>query len=418
MLESQRKQRELSQVRSQISEELAKEEEERSTETLSNLDAAAERLNVEFRAALQVEQENKVPDVIESVEGREILEIRKRSSIAGFALMMEGSQDGAAEKELRSALLGDRAGAESIPLSMLLTPLEFEEFYSGQVERRAVTPVAAAAKSEGNQQSIAARVFDRSVAARLGIPMPSVGIGEVGYPVLTSGTTFSNQAPSGDQAAVAGSFGGVTLLPIRATGSYEFRKEDMATLVGLEEALRADLRNGLADHLDDQVLNGNGTAPNVQGIRSAVSATPSTDPGNADDFSEIQVRFLSLVDGKYATSPSELQLVMSPDTYSHTISQYRGTNSEVSAFAKLREEVGGIMISDRMPDAASDISLTVVYKSAYPERSAQMPVWLNSELVVDPYSLATKGEIRITMITLFNFRVLASDAFAVRKIHD
>ena len=86
----------------------------------------------------------------------------------------------------------------------------------------------------------------------------------------------------------------------------------MYRLSGLEEAIRNDLRGAISDHLDAQMLTGNGTAPNVAGDHFCrLTATPGTDPADTDDFTEIMIRFLELVDGKFATMASELQLVMS-----------------------------------------------------------------------------------------------------------
>ena len=87
------------------------------------------------------------------------------------------------EAEFRAATLGNRAEAHHLPIDMLLSPVEFRQMQT-PVEDRAVTSVADAALTEGNQQTIAGRVFARSIATFLGIPMPTVGVGVVGYPRL------------------------------------------------------------------------------------------------------------------------------------------------------------------------------------------------------------------------------------------
>ena len=299
---------------------------------------------------------------------------------------------------------------------MLLTPRERAAYYDG-IRTRAVTPVAAAARTEGNQDSIAARVFSRSLMVRLGIPMPDVPAGSAGYPRLISGTTFSQQSASGEQLPVAGTFGGAELAPVRATAGYEWRIEDEYRLVGIEEALRRDLRDGMSNHMDNQVLNGNGTAPNVAGVLNAVAATPTTDPANADDFAEYVARFAGEVDGLNAYSQDELQVVLSTHAYDLGVALYRGTDSTRSAYDQLVASVGSVTVSNRLPAADNnDISNSVVFKSAFPERSAVAPVWASMMLVVDPFTNASKGERRLTAITLWNFAVLDAAAFAVKKI--
>ena len=233
---------------------------------------------------------------------------------------------------------------------------------------------------------------------------------------MTTGTTFSNQAEGGEQAAVAGVFGGVELNPIRASASYEWSVENEAKLRGIEAALRRDLRDGMTDHLDNQLINGNGTAPNVQGVLAAVAATPTTDPADADTFGELLVRFLSEVDGINAYEGGDLQVILSSHAYRHLIGTYSTAGSHLSAYAALMAGVGGLVVSSRLPAAADNISNSIVYKSSFPERSAVMPIWRAINFVTDPYTLATKGERRLTAIVLYNFKILAATAFAVRKI--
>ena len=149
-----------------------------------------------------------------------------------------------------------------------------------------------------------------------------------------------------------------------------------------------------------------------------MSATPSADPASADDFAAIMARVVAEVDGLNAYEASDLQVVMSKDSYQHAITQYRGNSTTTSAYQQMMSEVGGIMVSSRLPDAVSDVSLNIVHKSSFPERSAVMPIWNSISFISDPYSLATKGERRLTAIVLYNFKVLDTDAWAVKKIHD
>ena len=420
MLASQRLLLEQSQTRQRIAAAL--ENTELTTEERSAMDADTQRMSqieVELRGALVVEGEpTETPS--EDGEGREIRELEQRAQLSRY--FEEIAQDitiTGAEAELRSAVFGDSSVPRGmVPLQMLLSDDELAAWHNRNVETRAVTPVAAAARTQGNQNSIAARVFARSVPGYLGIMMPTVPLGTTGYPVMTGGTTFSQQSIGGSQAAVAGTFDGDELSPIRATASYEYSVEDMYRLAGLEEALRADLREGLSDLMSTQVLNGNGTAPNVQGIRTAITATPGTDPANADDFSEITQRFAGLVDGINAFSMSDLRILMSTGTYTHAIAQYRGNQSTMSALDWLMEKSGGVEVSSRFPAPATDIAHSVVHLTSYPERDAVAPVWAGVQFIDDPYSMAQSGQKRLTALMLWNFRVLISAAWKHIKVHD
>ena len=223
--------------------------------------------------------------------------------------------------------------------------------------------------------------------------MPTQALGSAGYPHLAGGTTFSQQGTGTEQAAVAGSFAGVELAPLRATASYEFSAEDVVKLQGLEAAFRMDLRDGLSNLMSIQALTGSGVAPNVEGIQTAISATPSTDPSDEDNFAEITQRFGGEVDGINAYTMADLRILMAADTYAHAITQYRGNNAEASAFDWLVQRSGGVQVSSHLADAVSDISLNVVHKTSYPERSAVAPIWSGLQFISDPYSLATSPEL-------------------------
>ena len=361
--------------------------------------------------------ENKV--TIESSEGKEVVELRERSTLAGYIdAQLGGKESDGAEAEFRSALFGDGVGgATDVPLAMLLSPAEFRDFAATPLETRAVTTVAAAAITESNQDSIAGRVFNRSVPSFLGINPVSVPVGAKGLPRLSGGTTFSQQAKSGSQAAVAGVFEGVEISPLRGTGSYEIRKEDIALLSGYEEAMRRDLREGLMNLMNDQVVNGTGTSPDVQGIRQAIAGTPATNPANVDDASEILAQFVSLIDGLYATNPSEIRAVMAGDIYQHCATQRFGTEGS-SAWDYLNERLGALMVNSIIPskDAGTSIGMALCHKSGYPERSATLAVWSNIELTTDPYTLSQAGEVRIVATMLWNFQIEAAEAFANLKI--
>ena len=241
MLASQRLQIEQSQTRQRIAAAL--ENTELTTEERSAMDADTQRMSqieVELRGALVAEGEpTETPS--EDGEGRELREIETRAAFGNFLNeVVNDVQLSGPEAELRTAMLGEGAGRGIVPLQMLLSPAELRSWQErNELETRARTPVATAAATEANQQSIAARVFARSVLGYFGVPMPTLPPSSAGYPIMTGGTTFSQQATAGEQLAVAGSFGGELLDNVRATGSYEYSVEDVQKLIGLEEAFSA-----------------------------------------------------------------------------------------------------------------------------------------------------------------------------------
>ena len=54
--------------------------------------------------------------------------------------------------------------------------------------------------------------------------------------------------------------------PKRVTGSFRVRVEDMALFPQLEDSLRRDIPMSLANAVEEQLLNGDGVAPNINGL--------------------------------------------------------------------------------------------------------------------------------------------------------
>ena len=121
------------------------------------------------------------------------------------------------------------------------------------IERRGVTP--SPSDVGAIQHPIIPGVYAAGAAAFLGISMPSVGVGEAVYTVLSTGATPGTPAKDGDQAESDGVFSPFVMSPGRVQASFIFRREDAAVLAGMEESLRANLSGALTEALDKQVIS-------------------------------------------------------------------------------------------------------------------------------------------------------------------
>ena len=161
-------------------------------------------------------------------------------------------------------------------IDLLLNPDESETRAQtqSQTEYRAdtVTPVDSPALADGSQASVLERIFTRAVAAKAGVSMPSVPVGAAVYPIMTSGTAASMAADGTEADAAAGAFTGHTLEPTRLTAAYLFNARQTLQLRNFEAILRRDLAAVMSDAMDDQIINGNGTAPNVSGFLHELTA--------------------------------------------------------------------------------------------------------------------------------------------------
>ena len=129
-----------------------------------------------------------------------------------------------------------------IPLAMLRT------------EHRAVTP--APGNVGQTQAPIIPYVFPQSVAAFLGIDMPTVGVGEAGSRFCPRNWTSGRRQKSGAAAETTGSSRADVLSPARIQASFFYSREDRARFAGMDQSLRQNLAAGLSDGLDQQVVAG------------------------------------------------------------------------------------------------------------------------------------------------------------------
>lgn len=371
-------------------------------------------LEVRYRAAVLAEEEEdrQAADGDPNAPNARLRELEGRCSVTAF--MAEAVSDrniDGAEAEYRQEQLGEAGQPGMMPIELL---------DSGETgaEERAVTPVADAATGLGSQADILPRIFTRSVAGGLGVSMPSVPMGTRTWPIFASGTTASMQDPSGEQAAVAGSFRGETLGPLRLTGSYEFRVEDLQLLRGLEDALRTDLRMVLSDKMDDQVINGTGAAPQVDGMIGGDGVAAPAAPGAAAfPYANFVAAFTAGVDGYHSYGIGDIRAVIGHHTYGHAETLYRADNTDDTVYAVMQRRSGGIRVTNRMPTvlAAGKGQEAIFARAAFPGTTAVAPIWNAVQMIRDPYSLATQGEVRITMLMLWNFKVLRTAAFYRRQ---
>ena len=334
-------------------------------------------------------------------EGREMRELISRAEISGiFGAALSGAQATGAEAELQKELKLD---SNAVPLALL------RRHDGGGVEHRTagVTPVPNAGSIGASQSEIIPAVFPEAAAAFLGIPQPSVPVGERVYTVLSTSAAPGTPAKGAEQAHSAAAFTAAVLSPSRIQASLFFSREDKARLAGLNEALRSNLGDALGDELDQQVLTG-ATTGLLTGTVLANNAA-----SGADTFATYRSRFAyGLVDGRYAMTAGDLRLLVGSATYAHMASVYRGNSSDLDALRSLADATGGVRVSANMAAVASDKQNAIVRRSG--RQDAVVAIWEGVSLITDEVTQAKAGEIIVTAVMLYAFKVLRADGF--RKV--
>ena len=286
-------------------------------------------------------------------------------------------------------------------------PLEFFETRQDKpkdLETRAVTP--APSTTDQNVQRVVPALFDRSVAAWLGVDMPTVGAGVPAYPVLSTGLGAAPKAKAGAAQEDEGALTVQTTTPHRITGALRMAREDLAVFPQLESAFRTNLGMVLADSLDGQVLNGTNTAPNINGLFEQLTA-PAVPAATAETWARYNAAFLSHIDGLYSVDESGVRMLVGPHTFRHMAGQFRATESNESWTAYAGRVYGGVRASRRIADPANDIQQAVVRRTNPGGDSvAVVPMWQGIQFISDPYSGAGKGEIVVTALLLVGDVVL------------
>ena len=353
-------------------------------------------------------------DGVLDAEQRERLELRGRARLTEyFRAATSGKRVAGAERELQEA-----ASIEGMPP---VTGIPIELFDVPQ-PRAAVTEAPATVGV--NLDPIRPAVFAQSIASRLGIEMPRVMSGTYATGTITTSQEAEALAKSAAPTATAGAITVTTATPKRVSARLELTLEDIAAVgVGnFESILRQNLMLALGDQLDDQMINGNGTAPNLRGILTTLNNPDPPEAGVAD-FDDFVAAFASGVDGLWASTVRDVAVVANPETYKLSVKTFRdatGQDLGDTAFSDYAmEKYGGWWTNKRMPDKANHIAPAILYRmgrsamGADPGmRTAVCPHW--GEISIDdPYTGSAKAERYFTVHVLLGDVILVQpDAYA------
>ena len=380
----------ISEVRERINGLLAKDSlEDGERSELESLTSEMKDLEPKLRAAIVAQEEA-------NAKANEDLDpVRTRATLGGYwNAIIQGRSLTGAEDELNKEL---GLSSNQVPWDMFDTPVQ---------ERAATTTT----QNDGGlmQRPILSRLFARDVFDALGVRLESVPVGQTEFVLLTSGQTPAMKAEGGAaDAAVASSFSVQTLSPKRLTSRIEFSREVMASVAGIENALRSDLLMSMRDQMNVQILTGNGTSPNVAGIFSRLTK-PSATGLQAADYADFAKMPSLAVDGLHANSAGEVGVVMSPELYRRGSAVFQSGSGE-SGIMGLNRVARSVQVSAHVPTATTtggtsnrqDVSDAILCASGVPG-SHVAAVWQGLTMIPDEISLADRGEVRITCFGLWD----------------
>ena len=349
---------------------------------------SSEYRDVETRWRASVAIEDAASNV--GVAGSETRELQRMEGSANlgnyFSAVFDHRQIDGVEGELQKhyGLAGNY-----VPLSML-------------AEERAVTP--APANVNANQHRIIPQVFPRSAAEFLGIPQPTVGVGEQVFPVLTTGASVGTPAENATQAETTGAFSSDKLEPQSFRASFFWSRESQATFAGMADALRQSLRSALSDKLDQYIL-----ADSTVGLLGGGITAPGN-PGSASTWADYKAGIAGLVDGRYADAESDVSVVFGSATWAKMRAAYRtATASDEDAIMALRSMGANVRVSAHVPAADSNRQDAIATLGSAQHSVAC--IWQGISLIVDEVTKAQSGQIVLTAHMLAQYKVLRTAGY-------
>ena len=282
-------------------------------------------------------------------------------------------------------------------------------FEPREAKEKRVATDAPATGTQVNEQPVQPFIYKEGVAGFLGIDMPQVGGGTASHPVLTTGTPAGMKKKGGAADETAAAFTISSSTPKRITGSFRVRVEDMAIFPQLEDSLRRDIPMSLSNAVEEQILNGDGSAPNITGLLERL-----TDPDEAME-KYTPGTYVSTIagspDGIHGYTLGDLRTLAGKATYQAMASGYFDATA-VSVASYLDTYTGGLRMSDRIPDVASNLQAGIVRLGMRPMCAVSV-VWGGVTLIRDIYSGAASGEIVVTALQLIgDVHVLRDGSFA------
>lgn len=340
----------------------------------------------------------------ETSEDRAKIELRNKANVGAFVgACLRNEQLSGAEAEYASAM-----GCPGLmPLDML-RPSGVEA--RQREEHRAVTP---GQNVPAGTQSPIPYVFQETVSARLGVSMPMVPAGVKHYPVLGTAPPAGPKAKDAAADSTAAAFTLANRTAKRITGQFIVRREDLAVMPDMAESLQGAMGDSMANAFDDQILAGNGTAPNLTGLLKL--ATDVSAAGAVETFATGVARFAEIVDGRYANGWGDLRACIGVDTFAKYAGLFQ-SNGDMSLFDYLMGKLGALIVSKRVPALSGNAQKGLVVRTRG-SQIMEVPIWNGVSFIRDEFTKAAEGQVIVTAILLAGDPHLPYTTNTVVEVH-
>ena len=284
-------------------------------------------------------------------------------------------------------------GPNQIPLDLLRDAVE--------IRAAGVTPIPG--NHEASQRMILQPIYATGDSAFLGIRQDTVPAGDSVYPILSNMPTVGGpHTDSTDVPETAGTWTADVLNPGRIQCSNVWRRTDASRFPGMQEALRESLNMALTEKMDAQML---------AQLVTDVGRTAVTDE---DSFASYRKRLVyDRMDGRFASSESDIRMLVGAGTLAHMSGEYRANNSDDSAVDSLRRISGGVKLSAHIAAVAASKQDVIIRRGMRDD--AVIALWDGPIAIFDEISRSGAGEIELTVVQQLAWKVTRAAGFA--RIH-
>ena len=352
-----------------------------------------ERTSTAAMTTLQsaVDAETKAGEVVIATvdtEVREKLALRNKARVSDFLVArLRGQPVTGASLEFSQA-----EGCEgAIPTSLLRDDPE--------VRADAATPAPAAHPTVPS--GIQGYAYPPPIHEYLGIAVVAQAEGDAAYPVISSALTGGMAAAgvAADSAAAA-----LTITKHAADRRLQtrltLRREDLAAYPQIEQALKTNLQLEQDTTLDDQVLRGDDSSPNLDGLAHQITVTAE---GTSSTFDLVVGKVAALCDGHYAPDLKAIRLVVNASVAAWMMKTFRSTaavgGENETLWSYLTRELGGLRASARMPASASNVAWCIAHRMGVAGQLGVVTNW-GGITIEDIYSDSKSGLIHCTAVQI------------------
>ena len=258
------------------------------------------------------------------------------------------------------------------------------------------------------------RLFAESAAQRVGITFDAVPAGQQAYPVTTAGAAPVQRGRSQDITDAGWTIGVTTMEPSRHGARAVFNVEDAARVPTLEEALTRDLRMALVESMDKAMFVGDASSDedaiaDIIGLQTVANVVETT----ATQAQKVTMAgalglFGDLIDGKHASSPADLGIVLSVGAHRLWFKTPANTGGATSQnmLAVMRDNGLDFMSREGIDTGTANGDFGgFVGRARGRAGAAVAAVWESGEMIRDNVTMAKSGQVALTLNALWNFAV-------------